>query len=366
MLLQVTKYFLFNLSSRTKFIKFTNSKTKAMKTNLLILVVLFLIFQGCRKSTCPEPEPNAETSVVNQLRVTDTLYAVYMTSNKIGYIVGAYGKAYKTIDGGQNWKRMNVPDTEKLNSVYFINGNTGFISSSIGNLYKTTDAGETWNVVPTGIPAGAVFTNTYFENSTTFYIMGSNGLLSNGLLYKTTDGGNTFVQINTGTTYPIYHVYILSNGTMMLACSYATIMRSTDGGNTWTTSSSPVPSPSPYDMSDFYFLSNTIGFSTAFFGPGNGQSIILKTTDGGITWTSISNPDIAAYGCYQQIRFVNNLVGYIMGGDPINQIGKYLKTTDGGATWTVVYSNTERLTDQFILNGTAYCVGFGGTFITIN
>jgi photosystem II stability/assembly factor-like uncharacterized protein len=330
-----------------------------MKTKLLILVVLFMIFQGCRKSKCPEPEPNAETSVVNQLRVTDTLYAVYMTSNKVGYIVGGYGKAYKTTDGGQNWEKMNVPDTKNLNSVHFINATTGFISSNSGNLYKTVDAGKTWNVVSTGIPAGTIFNNTYFENSTTFYLMGIG-------LYKTTDGGNTFVQLNIGTTSPAFNLHILSNGTMMLGCGYGTIMRSTDGGNTWTTSSSPVPSPSPYNISDFYFLSNTVGYSTAYLGSGYGQSIILKTTDGGITWTSVTNPDTSTYGTYKNICFINNSVGYIMGGDNVNQVGKYLKTTDGGATWTVVYSNTERLTNQFILNGTAYGVGYGGTFITIN
>ncbi len=346
-----------------KYKQLTKMELPVMKPIFLTLFFFLLLASSCRKTKCPEPttsDPINPPSVsVNELRVSDTLLSVCMTSNSVGYIVGDYGKAYKTSDGGDHWTKMPILETKALSSVFFTDQNTGFVTATSGKLYKTIDAGNSWNEVNTGVPAGASFTNSYFVDASTFYLIGQNGLL-----YKTVDGGTTFVQINTGSTNHIYNLAILTDGTMLLACNYATILRSTNNGATWSSSSNPAVST--YNISDLYFLSTTVGYTTAYNGNGTSQSLILKTTNGGISWSAIANPDLAVNGSYKQIKFVDNLVGYIVGGDHINQVGRYLKTTDGGNTWTVIPSNTKRLTNQVILNGVAYGVGFGGAFVVLN
>src|SRR5262249_15870473 len=108
--------------------------------------------------------------------------------------------------------------------------------------------------------------------------------------------------------------------------AFGTILRATDGGDTWT----PQPSGTTAYLSGVAFADATVGVavgSTAPYAPGS--AVILRTTDGGATWTREGwnwPPDGLSGVC-----FADGNNGWAVGGRQI------LQTTDGGLTWKLQF-----------------------------
>jgi len=105
--------------------------------------------------------------------------------------------------------------------------------------------------------------------------------------------------------------------------SYGTIIKTIDGGSTWTASS---PGQNTGLRAVFFNDDNT-GFVAGDSGS------ILRTTDGGVTWAAL-------YGCtfnlLRSIFFVNSNTGYIAGCG-----GTILNTTDGGGFGVGIEQNIQ-------------------------
>ncbi|MCU0372940.1 MAG: YCF48-related protein, partial [Ignavibacteria bacterium] len=80
-----------------------------------------------------------------------------------------------------------------------------------------------------------------------------------------------------------------------------------------------------------------------------GQNVLLNTTNGGVNWILNLVPALYNYG---GIQFLNNSTGWIAGqyGDYLNSIGILLKTMDGGTTWTTLYNSNIGLWDVIFIN----------------
>jgi len=85
----------------------------------------------------------------------------------------------------------------------------------------------------------------------------------------------------------------------------------------------------------------------------------MKTTDGGINWTQVSNQE------FGQIQFVNSQVGY---GNRIGYSnGRMYKTTDGGNTWDVNIEVDEEINAfHFVDENNGYFVGDQGLIYKTN
>ncbi len=110
----------------------------------------------------------------------------------------------------------------------------------------------------------------------------------------------------------------------------AVILKTVDGGQTWSTS---VLSNPNYSISKTFFLNSNEGFIAGRAGGGN-SGLFLKTIDGGTTWI---NPYIFN-GRPFNVCFLNSSLGWVMGKD-----GFLSKTIDGGITW-----NTQTITSEDI------------------
>jgi Uncharacterized protein related to plant photosystem II stability/assembly factor len=131
-----------------------------------------------------------------------------------------------------------------------------------------------------------------------------------------------------------------------------------------------------YPQSDWYWQNplpqgntlNGVCFTDANTGTavGNGGTI-LRTTDGGITWTrQESGTTLDLYG----VSFSNADTGTIVGGREIYYIDDYrdfygiiLHTTNGGVTWTKQLEGSFQLFSvSFTDNNTGTAVGCDGSF----
>jgi photosystem II stability/assembly factor-like uncharacterized protein len=90
--------------------------------------------------------------VKQDVNTTASFRGLSVVSEKIIWASGTGGTVIRTIDGGEKWDVITVPDAEKLDfrDIEAFDANTAYILS-IGNgdssrIYKTLDGGKTWKM----------------------------------------------------------------------------------------------------------------------------------------------------------------------------------------------------------------------------
>lgn len=296
-----------------------------------------------------------------------------------GFIISGLTSSF--LNAQSNWSFQTNPIADSaLGKIQFVSSTEGWISEAHGRMLHTTNAGTDWSVV-TPFPSDTVTSMTDPANSM-WWADQKHGWKINWLgtsfadahgavIQRTTDGGNSwtknvlstvagemgfqiqFVDTNNGWA----SVYNYSLGSMVT-------LRSTNGGSNWdTVATSGI----------FYFVDTNNGWSiggTKIYHTANGGNNwslqytsagtggfnavqftdlnhgwvvgdsckILKTTDGGGTWTPITNTGISSNFRSKGLFFVNANFGWI-GSKIVNMpissdVGINLYTTNGGASWT--------------------------------
>src|SRR5687768_16848686 len=98
-------------------------------------------------------------------------------------------------------------------------------------------------------------------------------------------------------------------------------------GETWQM----LPTPPTPRVDDIFFVDQNNGWAA-----GGGSGNILKTTDGGDTWTVVKKS--AFY--LRSIEFLNSNIGFC-GAFSTSGSAPFYKTIDGGETWTDISSKIQ-------------------------
>lgn len=165
-----------------------------------------------------------------------------------------------------------------------------------------------------------------------FFLNSKDGFVANytGGIYKTTDSAKHWVQLNSTVNLPIYSLFFIDSlkgfavggqnscGGTGCVPPGGFILRTLDGGLTWTKVYTPIDK---IEISSVYFVNASIGFCA-------GDNVILRTSDGGQTWNEYKVNNLG--GKMMQVKFLNTQKGYI-----VCLFDKIIKTEDGGSTWQV-------------------------------
>lgn len=159
-----------------------------------------------------------------------------------------------------------------------------------------------------------------------------------------------FIEQNSGTTENLNEVKFVSINIGYIVGNNGTMLKTTDGGNTWN----PLSVGSFENLTSVCFLDNEIGFVS-------GVGFVLKTNDGGITWETLDLNITSS----SEIYFIDNLIGFI------GTANKIYKTTDGGDNWAEVeligVNNFNTIYEiEFITNTTGYAINTKGILETID
>ncbi len=225
--------------------------------------------------------------------------------------------------------RINVMRFDPTNS------NIIFIGSAGGGVWKTIDAGTTWSALSDGIPVLSIadiaidatnHNNIWIATGDGYgYEFGSDndfwgGLYSAGIL-KSTDGGATWSTTGLSFTQDAGNIIQRlvihpTNSNILLAATRSGIYRTADAGFTW----SIVNSNHCYDI-EF----KTTDANTIYAG---GNNTLYKSTDAGVTWTTMKSS--AGTGRISiEVSAASSLTIY-----SISESGSFYKSTDGGTTWS--------------------------------
>ncbi len=283
-----------------------------------------------------------------------TAIAVHPTIAGTAYAGAAGGGVWRTTDGGASWTVLTDSITDlavgalaiapsSSNTIYL---GTGEVNSNVDAIpgigfLKSTDGGQTWQFPASVISRGFSRISVHPTNANELVIATDDGG------FRSTDGGQTWTNVISAST-PVKYLIRNPNNPQILYATTTTastfrpaqILKSSDGGITWTAKSNGVPVESLFRLSITMAPSNPLVMYTAGESNDNLGAHIYKTVDGGESWselTAISGNTVLRTYFRGQSLYDNVLVVSPM--DPNTVIAggaRLIKSTDGGASWNFI------------------------------
>ena len=241
----------------------------------------------------------------------DTLVNIYYSDD--------FGNAWDTTRG-----YLQGAAYLKLWDVEFINPLTGWAVGELGIVLRTDDGGKNW--IMQDYAGTKWWSGIRMLNSKVGWIAGGDFFVA-----WTTTGGNPwhFTIPALGYTTDFYGIWAKDSLHAWLAGGYPTLPTG-KGAIVKVQFDAPdsfvlVDTSSVNDYYDIYFINDTVGYLVGGVHGAPYSALVFKTFDGGQTWNDIS----PGFGqIIRALKVVDDTVLYAVGRD-----GTIIKSTDGGATW---------------------------------
>jgi photosystem II stability/assembly factor-like uncharacterized protein len=197
-------------------------------------------------------------------------------------------------------------------------------------------------------------------NATTLSRNGETALAvgDDGIILRSEDGGTTWTHMVSGTTDDLYSVVLSLDGKIALAGGRnGIILRSADGGLDWSLVSAPDEAGP-----NLLFIVLSPNGKTALAAAPDSPALRMKwSTDGGVSWTAVeSESSWKGLGWFSTLTsialFPDEKTALAVGSD-----GTIFRSTDKGLTWAAMTSGTtERLESiAWFPDGATILVGGG-------
>ncbi|MFO7963664.1 MAG: YCF48-related protein [Desulfobacterales bacterium] len=162
---------------------------------------------------------------------TRPLMDVWFKNEREGLVIGSFGMIFRTDDGGKHWK----PLLDQIYNPYGYHfygitrcGSDLFMAGEGGMLFRSEDFGRTWKALES--PYEGSFFGIVADPGGGF--VAAYGL--RGHMYMSRDRGETWSALDTGMTASISGGLLLSDGSLCIAGVDGYVMRSIDGGKTFS------------------------------------------------------------------------------------------------------------------------------------
>jgi photosystem II stability/assembly factor-like uncharacterized protein len=264
------------------------------------------------------------------------LYDVHALSPDMAIAVGAGGTILRTGDGGASWDTAAIDSFVLLyrrpdvRSVHFSNAANGWAPVDFGTVLATSDGGRSWR----GVPVVSTTSNTPFSAT------------SNTPFSATS---------NTPVTYftRLSAVHALDPQHVIVAGDNNFIASTRNGGRSWTVTNNPAQ----VNLEAVFLLGRRERSGTeSNWGWAVGEDGAVLAAGADSAWRRTPVPTTATL---TDVRFTSPDTGWIAGHD-----GVLLGTTDGGVTWQSVSSGTRAdLLALAAAEGRTWAVGEGATVL---
>jgi len=266
------------------------------------------------------------------------------------------------------------------------------VASASGGVFKSVNAGTTWEPIFDRYGSASIGDVAFFQKDPNIIWVGTgeecvrNSVAWGDGVYKSTDGGKTFARMGLATTQTIARVlthptdpglvYVAASGHPWGYTGDRGLFKTTDGGATWTKLAGGLPDDGKTGAIDLIMHpADPQTLYVAFwqrlrlpwrFDSGGPNGGIFKTTDGGATWTKLtqglpsgelgriglaisrSNPKVlmaiveAAFQPQATIREGNTQKPNPEYADMTKLGTGIYRSEDGGASWTFVSRQNNR------------------------
>ena len=262
-----------------------------------------LALAGAAIATPPAPHWVAQSS-----GVTARLRGVSAISDRVAWASGAGGTVLRTADGGGTWQKLAVPDADKLDfrDVDAVSETSAYILSigpgPASRIYRTSDAGAHWVLQFTNDDPKAFFDAMAFRD-------GEHGLaisdsVDGAFVILTTRDGRTWTRVPPDKLPPALpnegafagsgtNIAVIGRARAWIGTGASTrcrVLRTSDGGATWTIAETPVAASASAGIFSIAFRDTQHGMTVGgdFRKEKDAVDNAAATSDGGTTWTKVS------------------------------------------------------------------------------
>ncbi len=261
----------------------------------------------------------------------------------------------KTVTGppnNNNWSCLTAVSSKKAWAVFYKNGGN-FLG---GGLWHTSDGGTTWT-------QQTAYGSTSFPN--VIYMWDENTGFTQGdpvggeyQIYTTTNGGATWTPVPGSNIpnplsgeYGLIRSLAVRGNTAWFGTTEGRIFRSDDMGNTWSVYNTGYAA---HYVLGLAFANVDRGWAI-LYSSATDEYRLIRTTDGGTTWTEILTPGQIHF----EIAYVPNTINTLVTSwfDGSTTFGSAY-SLDGGDTWTDIDVGVQHLAVNFL----SHTVGWSGGF----
>ncbi len=323
-----------------------------MKSGWLLSVLVFCTFAtyaqptvGTWRNTGPIHFPVNVSGQVNGMGRTSQIKFHPSNPAKM-YAVSASGGLYISTDTGLSW--APTPGTEIFpatscssvcidytndNILYLSTGDQNYYGDSYG-IYKSTNGGVSWNAANTGI-GNRMAVDIIMDPTDHNKLVAAT---TDGI-WRTTNAGTSWTETYSGGTIKSLKQRPGSNQ-VLYAATDSLFLRSTDMGASWAVITSGVSVPSGNE--GIRIAVTPADTSLVYLGTTGGYGQILKSTDGGSSFSTIYSSTTQCIVCYDS-GITSGSQGYYnfnLTVSPVDPNELLLashcvwRSTDGGYTWS--------------------------------
>ncbi|KAJ6916703.1 photosystem II stability/assembly factor HCF136 [Populus alba x Populus x berolinensis] len=260
-----------------------------------------------------------------------------------GFLLGTRQTIMETKDGGNTWVQRSIPSAEdedfnyRFNSISF-KGKEGWIVGKPAILLYTADSGETWERIPLSaqLPGDMVYIKATEEKSAEMvtdevqYMSHQIGVITGGLQFRslfrqllTVSSGISGASYYTGTFNTVNRS---PNGNYVAVSSRGNFYLTWEPGQAFWQPHNRAIARRIQNMGwradgglwllvrgGGLYLSKGTGEEAWAAG---GSGILLRTTNGGKTWTRDKAADNIAANLYS-VKFIDDKKGFVLGNDGV-------------------------------------------------
>lgn len=237
------------------------------------------------------------------------IYAFDMVTDNLGYFtVQNFTYAVKTTDGGTTYTELeNMPENVGVTGY----GQDIILTINTNRMYLSLDGGASSTYIP--IPDDGTYdliNAKYMTKDGILYVAGKSAMVA-----KTEDFGITFTNLNTYKRENLSDIHMHTSGVGVAAGGFSTVIKTTDGGDTWTLI--------PWDNSSNDYLNAVLVVNEEWYLVAGSNTLyvfendeIISTVERGI-----------------EVMHHNEAEGYIIGLQSSNSDYAIVKSTDNGLSW---------------------------------
>ncbi|MHB8684212.1 MAG: WD40/YVTN/BNR-like repeat-containing protein, partial [Dehalococcoidia bacterium] len=313
------------------------------------------------------------------------LYDAVFATPDVVWAVGP-GGIFRSADGGRSWSVAYIGSgaTGWFSAVAAApDGLHGWAVGGLGLIVATADGGKTWTRQTSGTQVN-LETVAAVGNGSAIAAgvdIGFSDVVSAGpkphVIVRTDDAGTSWRELRIAPDYEMSTVTFLRDGrhgwmagarwlcasdpNAGPACARETaVFRSDDGGASWGLVNTAA------DLRRIAFVDATAGWATGYRCDGGVRCvpIVVRTADGGSTWTEVR--------ALSESGYLGDIAGFDANAAAVDETScdvpaagapctttKLMRTTDGGATWRATSSRGSELGPVLAFAGTARGVWAG-------
>ena len=228
-------------------------------------------------------------------------------------------QVWVTTDGGMNWELRDSTKFSIITALDMLDDNHGFLSTN-SDVYTTTDGGNQWMSLHAN-PSNSI-TDLFIAND--------------NQLWACLNNGNVFYSLTSGAFWTEYNPNLINSnstlgicadtsGNVWMAGKYVSILYSSNYGVDWM---DQIPN-SKASLFQPHFFNELTGIA------GGSDGTLLRTTDGGGTWTRTAFSSDENFFAVQMIGAQNMVAG--------SSSGSVFLSHDQGMTWDTIGKNLGRI-----------------------